>query len=229
VKSGRAGRTIEVVELDERARRGLARRYPAIKGFGTAILVAVATDVRDAMGASIRSLADAANHGRRLRLERLVDSLSPPAEVPDASTVEQARRQAQLRVRLLRDFGARTSAQVSELNGSSASNRSQLAYRWRKEGRIFAVTHRGRSWYLGFQFDANGQPLPGVAAALEHLGHWPEWDIATWFVMSNATLERQRPVDLLADAPDVVGLAAMREVRASCDSQPSEASGSTRR
>ena len=87
----------------------------------------------------------------------------------------------------------------------------QLAYRWRKEGRIFAVTHRGRTWYLGFQFDADWRPLPGVAEALRHLGGWQEWDIATWFVVSNPLLGRQRPVDLVVDAPELVGRAAHRE------------------
>src|SRR5207253_2270482 len=126
-------------------------------------------------------LGDAANRGERLELEPLVRTFSPPPEVPTARTLEQARRAAHFRHRLLRDFGGLTAVQLAELNGSAASNRSQLAYRWRKEGRIFAVTHRGRTWYLGFQFDADWRPLPGVAEALRHLGGWQEWDIATWF------------------------------------------------
>src|SRR5205807_5393891 len=86
--------------------------------------------------------------------------------VPSARTLEQARRVAQFRTRVLRDFGGLTAAEVSRLNGSDASNKSQLAYRWRKDGRIFAVPHRGRTWYPAFQFGPDGQPLAGVAEVL---------------------------------------------------------------
>ena len=211
--NSRAGRRVEVVELDERGRRLLARRYPAMKGLGAAYVVATAPEVNGAMGDSLRLLADAANHGERLELERLVESLLPRQVVPSARTLEQARRVAQFRTRVLRDFGGLTAAEVSRLNGSDASNKSQLAYRWRKDGRIFAVPHRGRTWYLAFQFGPDGQPLAGVAEVLRHLGDWPEWDIAAWFVVSNAILERRRPVDLMVDAPELVGLAAQHEAR----------------
>ena len=75
--NGRAGRRVEVVELDERGRRLLARRYPAMKGLGAAYVVAAALEVNGAMGDSLRSLADAANRDERLELERLVESLLP--------------------------------------------------------------------------------------------------------------------------------------------------------
>lgn len=142
--------------------------------------------------------------------ERLVELLLPGTDVPSRELLERARREAQTRWRILRDFDALTGPQIAARHGSSAANRSQTAHRWRKEGRIFGVPFRGTMWYLAFQFDESGQPLDAVASVLHELGGLAPWEIAKWFVRTNPVLDRRRPVDVLRDAPrDVVRAARM--------------------
>jgi len=189
---------VDVVDLDDRARRVLARRCPEVSGAGAAFVVVADAEIRTAVRQAVDRLVAAVNEGHRLRVEELVEALLPRIEVPAPAALEQARRQAVVRLRLLRDFGAYSPDDVSELAGSRAANRSALASRWRREGRIFAVAYDHRELYFGFQFDGDGRPLPGVADVLGVLAGWPPWDVALWFVSDNAWLERRRPADMLA-------------------------------
>jgi hypothetical protein len=125
--------------------------------------------------------------------------------------VTAAGHHARLRTRVLRDFGALSAAQVADMGGSTAGNRSQLGYRWRHEGRIFAVSYGGASWYLPFQFDLEGRPLPVIAEVLRALEGWDDWDVAVWFVRPNGWLDRQCPVDFLGNHPDWVVAAALAD------------------
>lgn len=54
-----------------------------------------------------------------------------------------------------------------------SANLSQTAYRWRREGRIFAVTHGGTDLYPAFQFGDDGQPRPIIAEVLAILAADP--------------------------------------------------------
>ncbi len=145
----------------------------------------------------------------------------PKLEVPLPRVLERARQETLLRSRLLKDFGAYTASQLAELSGSTAGNRSQLAYQWKKHGRIFAVTHQRTPWYLGFQFDEDGRPLPVIAPVIEQLRTWPAWELAAWFVKENGMLDRRRPVDLLTDEPDgVVAAAAYDAARLDPERRP---------
>jgi hypothetical protein len=200
----------EVVELDERARRSLARRHPELSGYGAAVVVAASPPVRDSLTKAIRRLARAANDGDRLQVERLIDALCPNLEVPEPRVLEEARREAQRRVRILRDFGALRAGAVAAVAGSSAANRSQLASRWRRERRVFAVPYRGSWWYLGFQFDAEARPRPVIARVLETFVEREPWDVANWFVFRNRHLAGRPPVELLGVDDDAVVAAAHR-------------------
>ena len=201
---------VEVIEADERARRLLARRYPDLAGRSVVIL-SVSTGARATLLPAIRRVAEVVDRGARFRLERLIESLLPTVDVPEPPLLERARREAQVRWRVVRDFGVLTAAELAdmaELHGSAPGNRAQTAHRWRKDGRIFAVPWRGTNVHLAFQFDDEGQPWPVVAEVLDALAAWPPWDIARWFVTRQPHLERQRPVDLLATDPDAVADAA---------------------
>lgn len=149
----------------------------------------------------------------RSSLETLVEQLSPAFDIPTPLEVLQARRNAEARAQLLQEFGALTSAEVADLVGSEAKNRSSLAHRWRKEGRLLGVTYRGTVWYPGFQF-SDGDVVPVVGAALAEFARagLPAWEIALWFTAENGWLDDARPVDLLLTAPDQVIDAARREI-----------------
>ena len=116
---------------------------------------------------------------------------------------------------MLDEFGAVTSAEVADLAGSTADNRSATANRWRQERRIFGVRHQDVLYYPGFQFGGDGRPLPVVHDVLDVLsGHGlTDWEVALWFTTTTTgSLGDRRPVDLLNDDPDAVVEAARREV-----------------
>jgi hypothetical protein len=145
--------------------------------------------------------------------DRLVELLLPPLAVPSASALEGARRTAQRRFRILRDYGALSASDLAERAGSSAENRSQLAYSWRRQKRIVAVRYRGALVYPAFQFDADHRPLPAVRAVLDALDGWPAWEIVEWFVTDNPLLDLRRPVELLAADADEAVFAARYAAR----------------
>lgn len=148
-------------------------------------------------------------------LDALAEAMLPKVPVPSAPVVLQARRNAEARASLLDEFGALTATQVAVLAGSAAKNTSALAGRWRREGRLVAVEHRGTTYYPGFQFDADGQPRPVVGEALVHLGapDTTPWQQALWFTTANGWLDGRRPVDLLEDEPGAVVMAATETLR----------------
>jgi hypothetical protein len=148
-------------------------------------------------------------------IEDLARVMTPDVPVPEPAVVLQARRNAEARTALLTEFGGLTAAQVAELSGSEAHNRSALAGRWRREGRLLAVDHHGTTYYPGFQFDADGQPRPVVAEVLEHLNALAvtPWQQALWFTTANGWLDGRRPVDILEDEPAAIVGAAREAVR----------------
>jgi hypothetical protein len=146
------------------------------------------------------------------RMSRIIEAMLPDTPVPLPPQVLQARRNAQGRYALLQEFGGLTSAQVGEFAGSKSSNRAALAHRWKSDGRIFSVVYQGDTYFPGFQFDGEGQPLPIIAEIIEILGNVrPGWELALWFTGSDGWLGGKRPVDLLLKKPKKVLEAARRE------------------
>ena len=152
---------------------------------------------------------------QRENMLELIEQMSP-ASIPSRPAVLQARRNSEARAALLEEFEGLTASEVADLAGSAASNRSALAARWRKEGRIFAVANRSVQYYPVFQFGDDFRPLPAIASVLETLRREPmsEWEIALWFTSRNGWLDDRRPVDLLQADPVAVVEAAGHEVAA---------------
>jgi len=119
----------------------------------------------------------------------------------------QAHRNAAARETLLKEFGVLESAPVPQARGELSR-----AHHWKRERRIFSVAHQGRTYFPGFQFDAEGQPravIAEVIAALEPCSS--EWELALWFAATSGWLGGRRPVDLLESDPEAVVEAAHRE------------------
>ncbi len=144
-------------------------------------------------------------------IEDLATAMTPDIQIPTPPVVLQARRNAEARAGLLKEFGALTATQVAELAGSEAKNTSALAGRWRREGRLVAVEHQGSIYYPGFQFDSEGRPKAIVAEVLKHLKHpsMTPWQQALWFTTANGWLDGRRPIDV----PDKEGKAVIAAAR----------------
>jgi hypothetical protein len=143
-------------------------------------------------------------------MAQVIEALMPPT-VPTAPMVLQARRNSLARTELMTEFGLLTGAEVAEINQSQADNRAALASRWKGEGKIFAVSHQGRDYFPGFQFEIGGRPRTAIADALEALGGARGWQTALWFTGANGYLDDRRPVDVLDTEPEAVVEAARHE------------------
>ena len=144
--------------------------------------------------------------------ERMVDAMMPETLLPTPPAVLQARRNAEAREELISEFGVLSSTGVASLAGSRAKNKASLANRWKQEGRIFSVPHRGSVYFPSFQFDSEGRPREAVAGVIRAWGSKiSEWGLGLWFTAANGTLGGKRPVDLLESEPDRVVGAAERE------------------
>jgi hypothetical protein len=178
------------------------------------VLLADRSEDADAFAELLSAVVDAwVSQGQDFRA--LIETLTPEhPQLPTASAVLQARRNAEARSALLTEFGALRSADVAELAGSRAANRAALANRWRAERRLVAVPVGDELLYPGFEFTSEGKPHPAVGAALVALRSNPDvsdWQAALWFAAPNGWLGGRRPVDLLDAEPDAVANAAARE------------------
>ena len=177
-------------------------------GPGVVVLFVPGPDLDDAAS---RALANSAAElvGAWGRQAKLIKAMAPPVALPGEAAVLQAQRNAEARAAILEEFGGLTSAQVADLGGSRAANRSATAHRWRSEGRIFAVSYRGATVFPGFQFGAEGRPRPVVAEVVRRLGGAVgPWELALWFTTASDRLGGARPVDRLDADPDAVVAAA---------------------
>ncbi len=197
---------LAATELSPRERRYLAKEHPELRK-QTAAVVVTAED-SELLSQALALVASFQR--RRQRMERTIEAMLP-AGIPGKAAVLQARRNAEARAELLGEFGALTSSEVADLAGSKAGNRAALANRWRKEGRIFSISHHGQIYFAGFQFGADGRPLPAIAEVLSAFGDGGGWQTALWFTAANGWLGGARPVDMLASDPERVADAARRE------------------
>jgi len=156
---------------------------------------------------TVEALGSLAVHAEALaaRHERLVETLTPTLEISPPAVLLNARANAELRARVMREGELLTSAQVAELSGSKATNRAALATSWRRSGRIFAIPLGTAHYFPAFQFDSDGKPQPVIADVIhmfaEH--HASPWSLAIWFLTEHPRL-RRRPADLVTDAPESV-------------------------
>lgn len=129
-------------------------------------------------------------------------------------TAEVILSQALLRRRRMEEieerYGLFKSEQVARLSGSEAKNTAQIAHRWQKQGKIFAVPVQGAPRFPGFQFDDHGQPRPVIAEILQSLAMSDNgWAVAIWFDTPHASVPGNKsPAEVLAESPGLAVEAA---------------------
>ena len=146
-------------------------------------------------------------------MDTLIETALPLlSERPSEAALYQARRNAEARLQFLQDYSALSSSEVHDQFGSRADNKSALATRWRRAGKVFAVDYKGELLYPSFQFDASGRPRPIIAEIITTLGVADNgWQTALWFVTPNGWLNSQKPIDMLDTDPEAVTDAAAEE------------------
>ena len=144
----------------------------------------------------------------------IIEALVPDVPPPHHQLVE-ARMTAEARRAVLESGDWLTAAQVAEMAGFSASNPSAQPNKWKKEGHIFAVRHRGVDYFPGYALNPSSdyRPAKGLTGVLTVFrGKKDDWAIAYWFASVNSFLGGKRPQDLLIDQPERVFAAAEDEV-----------------
>jgi hypothetical protein len=178
-------------------------------------------DDSDEMEKVLKAAMEAA---RRSGTSRALELLSADVNTPQATPfaehspepdyrVHEARRWADLRAAFLSDHESVTAPELSRLTGSRSANPSARAHSWVKSNRIFAINDGTCERYPLFQL-REGQPIPQVGDILSILKpRLSNWQIALWFASPNAWVgDWRRPIDVLADHPQVVVDAARHEV-----------------
>jgi hypothetical protein len=149
-----------------------------------------------------------ARHGAA-RAERRIDALVESLLDVDPFAPVEAQidaDNAEMRAAFLEAYPALDSATLHARAGHTGRNAAQTAASWKRAGRIFAVTHKGRDLFPAFQFDADGRPLPLVRDLLAALpGDLTPWQRAFWLASPSDELDGDLPVDRLrAGDPRVV-------------------------
>ncbi|WP_246792992.1 hypothetical protein [Burkholderia perseverans] len=154
------------------------------------------------------------------RQERRVVELLAEAFVPPKPASPQLLKEAAMlsraRKAVLESGDWLTAAQLAELAGLSATNPSAQPNKWKKQGLIFAIHHKGVDYFPAYGLDRNAdfRPLKALAEIVKEFdGHKDAWGMAFWFLSSNSFLGGKRPQDLLATSPDRVIAAASDELR----------------
>ncbi|WP_225920046.1 antitoxin Xre/MbcA/ParS toxin-binding domain-containing protein [Pseudomonas vanderleydeniana] len=109
-----------------------------------------------------------------------------------------------------------TAAEVALLVGLNTRYPSAQPNKWKQQGLIFAISHRGVDYFPGYGLDPDADFLPAQALAkiIEvFAGHKDCWGMASWLHSDNSMLGGKRPQELLTSAPDRVIAAALDEVQ----------------
>jgi hypothetical protein len=175
--------------------------------------------------AAVRALADTvANlaplvlsillHRQDEAFRSIIEALVPDVPLPKHKLIE-ARMTAEARKAVLESGDWLTAAQIAEMAGFSASNPSAQPNKWKKDGQIFAVRHRGVDYFPGYALDPSTdyRPAKGLARVLAAFRERKDdWGLAYWFASVNSFLGGKRPQDFLIDQPARVVAAAEDEV-----------------
>jgi hypothetical protein len=147
-------------------------------------------------------------------IDKIVSALLPEVAIPDAA-LAQARMMVDAKSVILNSGDLLPTGEIAKLAGYSANNPSAQPNKWKRDGAIFAIHHKGTDYFPIYALnpDENYRPYKAVADILRVFGDTKDsWGLAFWFTGLNSFLDDQRPQDLLAADPELVIAAAKDEV-----------------
>ncbi len=147
-------------------------------------------------------------------LEKIVGALLPEIAISDTA-LAQARMMVDAKSTILQSGDFLPAGKIAKLAGYSERNPSAQPNKWKKDGAIFAIQHKGVDYFPMYALDPdeNYRPYKAVAEILHIFGDTKTgWGTAFWFAGLNGFLDDRRPQDLLASDPGLVIAAARDEV-----------------
>lgn len=142
----------------------------------------------------------------------LGDAIDAVAVYTEPAVARAVQAERNLYGRIDAEFGLLTSAEVGRRLGSKSTAPRNLAAATRRGGALLAVTRRNQLLYPGFQFGADGQPLPVIRTLVELAADcgWSETAVVQWLCAPTTYLDGSRPVELIMTRPDDVVETARR-------------------
>lgn len=156
--------------------------------------------------------AHRSRYGRRRSEPEIPPQSAPPHEEPSA------RRWAALKDQLLRENPVAPGRELGKITGSTATNLSERASKWRRDGKVFAVNNGREDVFPLFQIQEN-KPAPVVETLLKLLRpKLTDWEIFAWFGTPDEwACNGDMPKNLLTTDPDAVIEAARHQTAESWD------------
>ena len=104
-----------------------------------------------------------------------------------------------------------TAEEIGRAAGLGERRPDAPAYRWKKQGKIFSITHgKDPERFPRYALDDSFQPLAAMKAVLKAIGPISGWRIGAWFDSPSTRLDGGKPKDLIATEPRAVITAAER-------------------
>ncbi|ANC84185.1 TPA: hypothetical protein ACNV18_000081 [Pseudomonas putida] len=147
-------------------------------------------------------------------IQRLVEVMVP-LEPVSSTKLHQAKMLMKAKTAVLMSGDWVTASEIASLAQLSASNPSSQPSKWKREKRIFAITHNGTDYFPMYGLDEmrGYRPLSQLKDVIMVLESAKDsWQMAYWFMSNNSWLASKRPQDLLRSDPGRVIEAAREEV-----------------
>ena len=127
---------------------------------------------------------------------------APVIDVPPPAVLDQARRNIELQVALIQEFGAIAADKLGTLVGSKARRATATVDNWRRAHKVLAVRWHDDLLVPGFLLLGDAQPDPVARPALRalHAQGFSDWQATLWWAVSSSALAGRRPVDVLLAA-----------------------------
>lgn len=162
---------------------------------------------RQAAQAEVDRVAGVTTFARQIE-----QSAQPPSRLLYDAVIDREKRW-----RAIEDhFGLYTAAQVADIAGSVARNRSEYATARHRRGLLMALRRRGQLRFPGFQFDTmSGEVRPIVPQLIRVFtgAGWTHESIIQWCAAPEGYLDDAMPADVMGTRPADV-LDAARNVAA---------------
>lgn len=116
--------------------------------------------------------------------------------------------------RIAAEFGMLTSTEAGKRMGSRSSAPRNLAATAHRNHALIGVRRGNQVTYPGFQFGADGQPLPAIKRLREiaDANDWSEASLVQWLCSPTTYLDGNRPVDYLTEDPERVAAVAAEDL-----------------
>ena len=105
-----------------------------------------------------------------------------------------------------------TSAEIADLAELGPADPIGTVSRWKQQGRIYALRHRGRDYFPKYALGPDFHPLPVIKEILTVLSGYDPELLAGWFDSTSRFLRGRRPRELVATEPAKVLAAALNMI-----------------